>query len=190
MLSFRAKLPIVPFARSALSLEPYQWQQETLCHVAEGHPTALVACNGAGKTSTILTSAALWCLYNWPLARIVVTSSSWEQIKKQFFASAHLFRLLALFRGWDFLETEIRSGQGGFISGISVDDPGRAEGFHQRQQSPVMILADECKTIDDSTNRQPKGGCWVSSRNASADAYATEFNPAARSSRPSERQRL
>jgi hypothetical protein len=150
MLAFKPKLPILPFVRSALCLDPYPWQQETLCHVAERHPTALVACNGAGKTSQVLPAAALWCLFSWPKARIVVTSSSWDQIRKQLFMSAHQFRSLPIFRGWEFLETEIRSGQGGFITGISVDDPGRAEGFHQRSDSPVMILADECKTIDDA----------------------------------------
>jgi hypothetical protein len=150
-LSFlEPKLPILPFCRSALGFSSlYDWQKRALCHVEAGHPTAIVAANGAGKTSTIFTAAALWCLYCWPDARIIVTSAGWDQLKKQFFASLHRFRNHPAFRGWTFLESEVRSAGLGYINGISVDNAGRAEGYHQREGSPVMILADECKSIAD-----------------------------------------
>jgi hypothetical protein len=99
------------------------------------------------KTSTILVPAALWCLFNWPSARVIVTSASWSQLKKQFFDNIRLFRFHPHFRRWTFNEAEIRSEQGGFIVGVSVDDAGRAEGYHERPTSPVMILADEAKSI-------------------------------------------
>ena len=64
----KARLGILEFTESVLGIHPYPWQRTTLGHIEAGHPTALTACNGAGKTSTVLVAAALWCLFNWPLA--------------------------------------------------------------------------------------------------------------------------
>lgn len=144
------RLPILAFSRSVLKFDLYPWQAVAACHIAEGHPTALVAANGAGKTSTIFTLAALWCLYCWPDARIIATSASWDQLKKQLFSSLHRFRNHPLLRSWEFLESEVRSAGLGYINGISVDNAGRAEGYHQREGSPVMLIADECKSINDA----------------------------------------
>ena len=74
--SAEARLGILEFAQSVLGIELYPWQRETLLHIQCGHPTALVACNGAGKTSTVFVTAALWALFNWPRARIIVTSAN------------------------------------------------------------------------------------------------------------------
>jgi phage terminase large subunit len=143
----RSRCGILEFTEGVLSICPYQWQRKTLCHIEAGHPTALVAANGSGKTSTILVPAALWALFNWPLARVIVTSASWSQLKKQFFDTIRLFRFHPYFRRWTFNEAEIRTPEGGFIIGVSVDETGRAEGYHERPDSPVMILADEAKSI-------------------------------------------
>ena len=61
----RPRLGILDFTQSVLGIQPYPWQRTTLAHIEAGHPTALTACNGAGKTSTVLVAAALWCLFNW-----------------------------------------------------------------------------------------------------------------------------
>jgi hypothetical protein len=45
------------------------------------------------------------------LELVIVTSASWV---------------------WTFNEAEIRRPEGGFIVGVSVDDAGRAEGYHER----------------------------------------------------------
>jgi hypothetical protein len=42
----------------------------------------------------------------------------------------------------------MRTPEGGFIMGISLDEAGRAEGYHSWPDSPVMILADEAKSSD------------------------------------------
>jgi hypothetical protein len=145
----KARLGILEFTESVLGIRPYQWQRETLCNIEAGHPTALTACNGAGKTSTVLVAAALWCLFNWPLARVVVTSASWSQLKKQFFDTIRLQARHPLFRSHTFNEAEVRTPEGGFVIGLSVDEAGKAEGYHERPVSPVMILADEAKSIAD-----------------------------------------
>jgi hypothetical protein len=145
----RPRLGILEFTESVLGIRPYQWQRETLCHIEAGHPTALTACNGAGKTSTVLVAAALWCLFNWPRGRVVVTSASWSQLKKQFFDTIRLQAIHPLFRSHTFNEAEVRTPEGGFVVGLSVDEAGKAEGYHERPASPVMILADEAKSIHD-----------------------------------------
>lgn len=86
------KCGILEFAQSVLSIRPYPWQRKALCSIAAGYPTALVAANGSGKTSTILVPAALWALFNWPLGRVIVTSASWSQLRKQFFDTIRLQR--------------------------------------------------------------------------------------------------
>jgi hypothetical protein len=143
----QAKFGILEFSEGVLGIKLYLWQRKALLSIAAGYPTALVAANGAGKTSTVLVPAALWCLFNWPGARVIVTSASWSQLRKQFFDVARLYRARAYFRAWTFNEAEIRTGAGGFCVGISVDEAGRAEGYHSRPDSPVMILGDECKSI-------------------------------------------
>jgi hypothetical protein len=132
---------------AGLGLKLYPWQKSALANVQAGSPTAIVAANGSGKTSTILTPAALWCLHTWPLAKVVVTSASHSQLEKQFFGELSRYQNHILFRGWKFLASEIQSGQGGYIVGVSVDNPGRMEGFHEGVDSPLMIIADEAKSV-------------------------------------------
>jgi hypothetical protein len=86
----QAKIGPLEFSEGILGLKLYGWQRKTLLSIAAAYPTALTACNGASKTSTILVPSALWCLFNWPPARVVVTSASWSQLKKQFFDVARL----------------------------------------------------------------------------------------------------
>ena len=140
------KVDCLTFA-AGLGFKLYDWQKCALAHIQIGHPTAIVACNGAGKTSTVLAPSALWCLHTWPLARVVVTSASHSQLEKQFFTELSRYQNHPLFRSWKFLASEIQSGAGGFITGISVDHPGRAEGYHEGENSPLMILADESKSV-------------------------------------------
>jgi len=97
----RSRCAILEFTEGVLSICPYQWQRKTLCQIEAGHPTALVAANGSGKTSTILVPAALWALFNWPLARVIVTSASWSQLKKQFFEGPGLAGSIPIPRYFD-----------------------------------------------------------------------------------------
>jgi hypothetical protein len=146
----KARLGILEFTQSVLGISAHDWQRKTLAHIEAGHPTALTACNGAGKTSTVFVAAALWCLFNWPRARIVVTSASWSQLRKQFFDVIRERRFHPLFRHHNFNASEVRTPEGGFVIGLSVDEAGKAEGCHERlPDSPVMILADEAKSIRD-----------------------------------------
>jgi hypothetical protein len=54
-----------------------------------------------------------------------------------------------LFQGWTWNQAEIRTPEGGWASGFSTDNPGRAEGYHRTDDSPVLYVLDEAKTIPD-----------------------------------------
>ena len=78
------------------------------------------------------------------------TSGSWTQLTEQLFMGLREFSTKALFRGWSFLDSEIRTPQGGFAVGVSVDDPRRIEGWHSKLGSPVMFVVEEAKSIRDA----------------------------------------
>jgi len=145
----KASLAPPVFAFSALKLNLYTWQIETLAACGKGMPTACLAPNGSGKSSTVLTALILWFLSEFPTGRAIVTSGSWAQLKSQLFDSLKRFQHHPLFRGWDFQESAIKTPQGGFAIGLSVEDAYKMEGHHRRDDSPVLIAIDEAKAISD-----------------------------------------
>lgn len=143
------------FAVSVLGKTPYEWQAESLTAVwmqdRTGLPVSLVAANGSGKTSDVIAVLILWFLSEFPRGQVVVTSGSFRQIEKQLWPALRVYS--NRFPKWTFLQTEIKTPEGGFAIGFSTDDPGRAEGFHPRTSSavdPVMIICDEAKTVPDA----------------------------------------
>jgi hypothetical protein len=70
-------------------------------------------------------------LWHFPCGRCVITSGSWTQLTEQLFMDLREFSTKPLFRGWSFLDSEIRTPQGGFAVGLRVDDPQRIEGWYQ-----------------------------------------------------------
>jgi hypothetical protein len=147
----KAQLTPAAFALSALRIQLYPWQIETLTAVGKGIPTALLAPNGSGKSSTVLTALILWFLSEFPSGRAVITSGSWAQLKSQIFDSAKRFQYHPLFRGWEFLESAIKTSAGGSATGFSVDEAFKLEGHHQRSDSPLLLCIDEAKAVSDAT---------------------------------------
>ncbi len=80
----------------------------------------------------------------------MVTSGSWSQLKSQVFDSLKRFSDLDIFRSWEFLESSIKTPQGGYAIGFSVDDAFKMEGFHPRENSLTLLCVDEAKAIADS----------------------------------------
>lgn len=130
----------------------YDWQIECLESIGMqehgGDFTSIVAANGSGKTSNIVAPAVLWFLSKYPRGQVVVTSGSFRQIEKQLWPAMRVFS--ARFPEWSFLQTELKTQEGGFALGFSTDHPGRAEGWHpkvSREEDPVFIIVDEAKTV-------------------------------------------
>jgi len=59
-----------------------------------------------------LTVTILWFLKEHPKGRCVVTSGSWRQLKSQVFDSLKRFSDLDIFRGWEFLESSVKTPAG------------------------------------------------------------------------------
>ncbi|WP_193211448.1 hypothetical protein [Luteolibacter marinus] len=132
----------------------YDWQIECLEAVGMqehgGPPVAVAAANGSGKTSNLVAPLVMWFLSRWPRGQVIVTSGSFRQVEKQLWPAMRVFQ--RRFPGWNFLQTELKTPEGGFALGFSTDDPGRAEGWHpkvNRETDPVFIIVDEAKTVPD-----------------------------------------
>lgn len=133
----------------------YDWQFEALesigLQLTGGPPTAVAAANGSGKTAKLVAIALLWFLWRWPKGQGVITSGSFRQVEKQLFPALRVYQ--DRFPEWTFLgQPEIRSDQGGFLTGFSTTDAGRAEGWHPKispSVDPVFLVVDEAKTVAD-----------------------------------------
>lgn len=115
-----------------------------------GLPVAIAAANGSGKTAKVVAAAILWFLSRFPRGQVVVTSGSFRQVEKQLWPALRVHQ--KKFPAWTFLQTELKTPEGGFALGFSTDDPGRAEGWHPKigsETDPVMIIVDEAKTVPD-----------------------------------------
>lgn len=131
----------------------YPWAIEALEAFGRGYPTALITCNGAGKSTIVATSAVDWFFSKHPQGWLVATSSSFNQLQNQTWAAFES----GLPGGFDVRRAssplKIRSPGGGEGIGFSTKEPGRAEGFHPKispEVDPVMILIDEAKTVPDA----------------------------------------
>jgi phage terminase large subunit len=149
MDSNEAKLSPAAFAMSALGLNLYPWQIDVLNAVGKGWPSVLCAANGSGKSSVVLPSTVLWFLSEHPRGRCVIVSGSWAQLKEQVFSAIRQFSDMPLFRGWEFLDTVVRTPKGGESVGKSSSEDFKVEGSHPRPGSPTLLIVDEGKAIDE-----------------------------------------
>jgi hypothetical protein len=141
--------PILEFAYRIGFTNLYDWQARALLRFEMGEPVALAACNFSGKTSVVFPACALWTLYNFPTARLMYMSATFDQVVRQFFAPLSRFSAHRYFAGWQWLEAAVKTPSGGFLYGRSSDVAGFVEGIHDQTGSPAAILADECKSIRD-----------------------------------------
>jgi phage terminase large subunit len=84
-------------------------------------------------------------LYKNPKGKVICTSADARQIDLQLMPSIVKHR--GIFKDWEFLARQIRTPQGGFFNAFTTDEPGRAEGHHAAPEGPLLIIADEAKSI-------------------------------------------
>lgn len=133
----------------------YDWQIECQEAVGQqefgGPPVSIAAANGSGKTAKVVAPLVVWFLSRWPRGQVVITSGSFRQVEKQLWPAMRVYQ--PRFPAWNFLQTEIKTPEGGFALGFSTDDAGRAEGWHPKigaDDDPVFIIVDEAKTVPDA----------------------------------------
>ena len=135
------------FAEKELGVSPNDKQIGILDAIACNKKVAIKACNGAGKTSFLLVPVILWWLAKFPRSKCVVTTASWAQMVSQ--VQGYLAKYKEkLGRDWRVTKDGIESPNGSRCIFRSTNDAGRFEGEHGTEEEPLLIIADEAKSID------------------------------------------
>lgn len=131
------------------------WQLETILSVMNYRRTAVVSCNGAGKT-WVGARAIAWFLLTHPGSIVVTTAGTWTQVRRQLWkeiavAYSRLPNCLQLPK---LNTTDWTLSPEWYAIGVSTNDEHFFEGFHGRY---VLIVVDEAKSVQqgifDAINR-------------------------------------
>ena len=135
-------------ARAALGLQLYGWQESILGELRDtGAAVALRAANGSGKTSMVAAPAAIWHAARFPGSITVATAGVYRQVKEQLFAEMRKWG--TRLHEWSITEARVTSPHGSRIIGFSTDDAGKFEGWHGSDETPLLMIVDEAKTVKD-----------------------------------------
>lgn len=151
----------------------YPWQYQTLLllsgyidgtrkgprvHWTPAAPliASFVACNDSGKDMTIISTLAIGGPLLYKDTRVVITSSSHDQLKRQ--TEAHIRHGISNINAYfgtkvfDSIDLHHRMPErGGEIALFATDEPGRAEGWHPLTKGGRLILIkNEAKTIPEN----------------------------------------
>lgn len=143
------------FASLKLGLNPYDWQIRALEPLERAfgpgssrQNIAIRSPNGAGKDLIIIPSAAYYWLYFNPKGRVAITTQSSLQMREQTVPALdmHWAKL-----GWDAPvkspNWKLTSPEGGSITCFVTNTGERAEGWHKRPDSPLLLIINEAKEI-------------------------------------------
>lgn len=142
---------VLAFAEVGLGVPLYPWQHKILaaidtCSQLDRIKIAASAPNGAGKSERVVGIAILRWLNKHPRGRVILTSADSKQIDSQIMPALQQHR--AKFPAWEFLGRSIRTHDHGFFLSFTTDEPSRAEGHHKSVVSPLLIIIDEAKSVD------------------------------------------
>lgn len=148
-------------------LMPYKWQYEELMYIGgffqkgvkteitdlNPYKLCLAAANGSGKDMVIIAASAVWFALTGIRNRVIITSSSHEQIKTQ--TEPHIKDLIArankvfgkIFSSIQF--HHIIPELGSEIKLFATDEPGKAEGYHPFFGGKMMLIINEAKTVNE-----------------------------------------
>lgn len=135
----------VGIGEKVLNKKFYPKQKE--CLIALHSPGSLVSfcsCNGGGKTTEVIVTAIVAHLV---LCRgkVIVTSGSYAQLKDQLMPSLKCYDGKM---GLRVLEDRIETvNPNCFMHAISTNDSGKFEGHHGSEESPLLLIYDESKTV-------------------------------------------
>jgi phage terminase large subunit len=142
---------VLEFA-AALGVSLYKWQAEIVLTIEQAasltrKKIAVRAPNGCGKTQRLIALSALRWLQRFPKGRVVITSYDSRQVSDQLWPA--LQAQLSKFPTWRVSHTEHRidTPTSGRLRAFTTDDPGRAEGFHNDADCPLLIIVDEAKSV-------------------------------------------
>jgi phage terminase large subunit len=142
------------FAKKVLGQDLYPWQAEIAEAVDQGSEyervrIAVRTPNESGKSSIVIPLVICRWLDRYPQSKVVLTSADARQLDSQLMRALFGYRTPHL-RHWEFLQREIRTPAGGQLIAFTTDEPSRVEGHHGKPGSPLLIIADEAKSIEAS----------------------------------------
>ena len=137
------------FARALLKRPLYPWQANVLRALdPPGARVALVTPNESGKTAEVITNAIIWHMYCFPGSLTVTMSASNRQVKQQLYPNLHA--RLDRVENWQVRssnEYSVRGPNNSMCVSFATDDPGLAEGFHERDVSHLVERMDGLEKI-------------------------------------------
>jgi phage terminase large subunit len=150
-MAFRTLDDVLSFAEIGLKMSLYDWQLKVLATIDRSShhdriKVAVCAPNGSGKSERIVAISILRWLNRFPRGRVISTSADSKQLDSQVMPALKAHQ--AKFPGWEFLGRSIRTHDGGFMLGFTTDEPARAEGHHSNRHSPLLVIVDEAKSVD------------------------------------------
>lgn len=121
------------------------WQERVIQSVDEFWKTAVVACNGAGKT---WVAARIICTFlsTHPGSIVITTAGTWTQVRRQLWSeirTAHTEMPKAI-RLPQLNTTDWNIADKWYAVGKSTKDPGHFEGYHAPY---VLVVVDEAKSV-------------------------------------------
>jgi phage terminase large subunit len=142
---------VLAFAEVGLETPIYPWQHKILGAIDkfathDRIKIAVSAPNGAGKSERVVGVAILRWLNRFPRGRVVLTSADAKQIDFQIMPAIR--KHAGRFPAWEFLGRSIRTHDNGFFLSFTTDEPSRAEGHHKNAHSPLLIIIDEAKSVE------------------------------------------
>lgn len=146
------------FAKGLMKMSLYDWQCSALrdAELPWGK-TAVCACNGSGKTSTVIVPFILWHMLMFPGSRTVITAKQERQITHSLMDALKIFSPMLSQFSPDWKESELilhfnsgkNAGKKSKMLGFTTNEGARFESFHNLPGSPLAIVVDECKEISD-----------------------------------------
>lgn len=161
MANFPIETTTAGFGALKLGLTPYDWQIRALepLERATGlggtrQNITVRAPNGSGKDWVIIPTAAYWWLYFHPKGRVAITTQSSLQMREQTVPSleAHVGK----FTWGDPVKSpswKLTTPEGGSITCFVTNTGERAEGWHERPDSPLLLQINEAKFIKEDIFR-------------------------------------
>lgn len=151
LMATRILEDVLAFSAVGLGIELYDWQLKLCaavdrCSGLNRVKLALSAPNGAGKSERVIGVSILRWLNRYPRGRVILTSADAKQIDSQIMPA--LKQHQGKFPGWEFLGRSIRTHDNGFFLAFTTDEESRAEGHHSHKYSPLLIIIDEAKSVE------------------------------------------
>jgi hypothetical protein len=141
----------VNFGEQILGVQFYDWQKEVMGWFAKTDArmkASVAAPNGSGKSERVIAALALWWVCMSPRASVVITSKDSRQLDQQIWPALEQHKVKFSKMIWN--SRYIETPTGGRIIGFTTDDPGRAEGWHRQPDGPLLLIADEAKSIPEA----------------------------------------